>query len=174
MFFTWKLSIFLFLNILGPKYQSAIRGQRFYLFLSQVRCPRTIPVSVRSGWHLPVPLRPEWVQTQWHWDAPSVHLGIPLWAEESTRSCTLDLLATAWTPVVRSEEQIWSIRAGLTIRYPPASTAYRICAPYYPLSNFWSSLLPPSYVPLPTALFSQINSVPFFPMGASFATSLPK
>lgn len=49
MFFTWKLSIFLFLNILGPKYQSAIRGQRFYLFLSQVRCPRTIPVSVRSG-----------------------------------------------------------------------------------------------------------------------------
>lgn len=48
--FTWKkIIIFLFLDILGTKCQSAIWGQRFYLFLSQVRCPRTVPLSVRNG-----------------------------------------------------------------------------------------------------------------------------
>lgn len=134
--FAWKkITIFLFIDILGTKRQFAIWGQLVHQLLSQVRCPGTVPDSVSClKWQLPVPLRLEWAWAQGRWDATLGHPAIPLWDQKCTLSPSLELTATALAPVIRTEEQVYLIGAGLAIKYPPDSSQF--------LCTFLSSVPP--------------------------------
>lgn len=121
--FTWKkITIFLFIDILGTKRQSAVWGQQVHLLLSQVRCPGTVPGSVSCRkWQLPVPSRLQWVWAQGHWDV-TLDPAIPLWDQKSTPYLSLELTATALALVIWSEEQVYLTEAGLAIKYSPGSS----------------------------------------------------
>lgn len=165
--FTWKkITIFLFIDILGTKCQSAVWGQQVHLLLSQVRCPGTVPGSASClKWQLPCPQ--DW-NGHGHRD-----IGMPLWTQPSPCGIKRPHHPSA----CNSQPQLWPLWYGQKSRFTllrqgwPSSipqAAHSVCALYHPLSLLSAILT----TPLVFCSFFLNKQQPFyFP---SFVTSIAK